>query len=277
MGMRPLKPVTPGQRGAILPTFGEITKDRPEKHLLRPLRKTGGRNHSGHITARRRAGGHKRNYRLIDFRRDKFGIKGRVLAVEYDPNRSARLALIGYEDGERRYILWPHDLRVGDEVVSSPEAEVKVGNTLPLQRIPLGTLVHNVDLMKGRGGQIVRSAGASAQIMAKEGDNAHLRLPSGEVRLVGLSCLATIGQVGNVDHEGMAYGKAGRRRWLGRKPTVRGLAMNPVDHPHGGGEGRTLIGRRRGPATPWGKPARGVRTRKKKKKSNTFILSRLKK
>ena len=273
MGLRKLKPVTPGQRHALIPTFEEITKTKPEKSLLEPLRQTGGRNHFGHLTQRYRGGGHKRNYRIIDFRRNKFGMKAKVLSVEYDPNRSARISLVQYEDGEKRYILWPVGLNVGDEIISGGEAEVKVGNTLPLRQIPLGTLVHNVELMKGRGGQIVRSAGSSAQVMAKEGDHAHLRLPSGEVRLVNLDCLATVGQVGNLDHEGISIGKAGRHRWLGRRPHVRGLAMNPVDHPHGGGEGKSGQGNPH-PVSPWGMPTKGFKTRRHKKYSDKFILKR---
>ncbi len=273
MGIRKLKPVTPSQRHASLPTFEEITKARPEKSLVEPLRKRGGRNHSGHATARYRGGGHKRNYRLIDFKRDKFGVKAKVVSVEYDPNRSARIALVQYEDGEKRYILWPLGLNVGDEILSSEEAEVKLGNTLPLRQIPLGTQVHNVELMPGRGGQIVRSAGSSTQVLAKEGEYAHLRLPSGEVRLVGLTCLATVGQVGNIDHEGISIGKAGRNRWLDRRPHVRGLAMNPVDHPHGGGEGKSGQGNPH-PVSPWGMPTKGFKTRKRRKYSDRFILKR---
>ena len=273
MGIRNLKPGTPGQRHASLPTFEEITRSRPEKSLLRSLRKKGGRNHSGHVTMRFRGGGHKRNYRVIDFKRDKFGVKAKVLSVEYDPNRSARIALLRYEDGEKRYILWPVGLSIGDEILSGEEAEIKVGNTLPLRQIPLGTLVHNVELMPKRGGQIIRSAGASAQVLAKEGEYAHLRLPSGEVRLVGLTCLATVGQIGNIDHEGISIGKAGRNRWLGRQPHVRGLAMNPVDHPHGGGEGKSGQGNPH-PVSPWGMPTKGFKTRKKRKYSDRFILKR---
>ena len=273
MGIRKLKPVTAGQRHASLPTFEEITRTKPEKSLLRPLRQRGGRNQFGHLTQRYRGGGHKRNYRLIDFKRDKFGMKAKVLSVEYDPNRSSRISLVQYEDGEKRYILWPLGLSVGDEISSGEEAEVKVGNTLPLHHVPLGTLVHNVELMPGRGGQIVRSAGSSAQVLAKEGEHAHLRLPSGEVRLVRLKCLATVGQVGNIDHEGISIGKAGRNRWLGRRPHVRGLAMNPVDHPHGGGEGKSGQGNPH-PVSPWGMPTKGYKTRKKRKYSDRFILKR---
>ena len=273
MGIRNLKPVTPGQRHASLPTFEEITRTKPQKSLLRPLRQSGGRNQFGHLTQRYRGGGHKRNYRLIDFKRNKFGMKAKVLSVEYDPNRSSRISLVQYEDGEKRYILWPLGLNVGDEIFSGEEAEVKVGNTLLLRHVPLGTLVHNVELMPGRGGQIVRSAGSSAQVLAKEGEHAHLRLPSGEVRLVGLTCLVTVGQVGNIDHEGISIGKAGRNRWLGRRPHVRGLAMNPVDHPHGGGEGKSGQGNPH-PVSPWGMPTKGFKTRKRRKYSDRFILKR---
>ena len=273
MAIRNIKPTTPGQRHASLPVFNELTKTKPEKSLLEPLRSSGGRNAHGHVTLRFRGGGHKRHYRIIDFKRDKVGVKGKVLSVEYDPNRSARIALVGYEDGEKRYILWPVDLKVGDEVVAGEHVEVKVGNCLPLSDLPLGTLIHNIELLAGQGGRIVRSAGASAQLLAKEGDYAHLRLPSGEVRLIGLRCRATVGQVGNIDHEGISYGKAGRMRWLGRRPHVRGAAMNPVDHPHGGGEGKSGQGNPH-PVSPWGQLAKGFKTRKKRKASGRFILKR---
>ncbi len=273
MGIRKLKPVTDGQRHASVPVFEEITRKDPEKSLLEPIRKRGGRNRSGRITVRFRGGGHKRFYRKIDFRREKNGVKGKVLAIEYDPNRSARIALVGYEDGEKRYIIWPAELRVGEEVLSGEKIEAKVGNCLPLRDMPLGTVVHNVELIPGGGGKIVRSAGASAQLLAKEGEYAHLRLPSGEARLVGIRCRATVGQVGNIDHEGISVGKAGRSRWLGRRPHVRGSAMNPVDHPHGGGEGKAGQGNPH-PATPWGKPTKGYKTRHKKKYSNRMILKR---
>lgn len=253
-------------------TFEEITKKKPEKSLLAPLRKSGGRNNSGRITTRHRGGGHKRHYRLIDFKRNKFGVAAKVAAIEYDPNRSARIALLHYADGEKRYILAPLGLSVGDRVMSGPEAEIRVGNALPLRQIPLGTQVHNIELQQGRGGVMVRSAGASAQLMAKEGDYATLRMPSGEMRMVHLDCLATIGQVGNVDHQNVRLGKAGRKRWLGRRPEVRGAAMNPRDHPHGGGEGRAPRGMP-GPKTKWGKPARGVKTRNNKR-TDRFIVRR---
>ena len=273
MAIRNLKPTTPGQRHASLPVFNEITKTKPEKSLLEPLRSSGGRNVHGHVTLRFRGGGHKRHYRIIDFKRDKVGVKGKVLSVEYDPNRSARISLIGYEDGEKRYILWPVDLKVGDEVIAGEHVEVKVGNCLLLSNMPLGTLVHNIELLPGQGGRIVRSAGSSAQLLAKEGEYAHLRLPSGEVRLVSLQCRATVGQVGNIDHGGISYGKAGRMRWLGRRPHVRGAAMNPVDHPHGGGEGKSGQGNPH-PVSPWGQLAKGFKTRKKRKASSRFILKR---
>ncbi|MBI4437008.1 MAG: 50S ribosomal protein L2 [Candidatus Omnitrophica bacterium] len=273
MGIRNLKPNTPGQRHASLPTFDEITKGKPEKSLLEPLHASGGRNVHGHITLRFRGGGHKRFYRRIDFKRDKVGMRAKVIGIEYDPNRSARIALVRYEDGEKRYILWPVELKVGDEILAGEHIEIKVGNTLPLRDIPLGTLVHNVELIHGQGGKIVRSAGSSAQLLAKEGEHAHLRLPSGEVRLVSLLCRATVGQVGNIDHQGISIGKAGRNRWLGRRPHVRGLAMNPVDHPHGGGEGKSGQGNPH-PVSPWGQLAKGYKTRKKRKASDRFILKR---
>lgn len=265
--------MTAGQRHAAIPLFEEITKEKPEKSLVTPLRHSGGRNAQGRITLHFRGGGHKRSYRRIDFKRDKEGVKGKVLSIEYDPNRSARIALVGYEDGEKRYILWPVELKVGDEVLSGGGIEVKVGNALPLRDIPLGTLVHNVELIPGQGGRIVRSAGSSAQLLAKEGDDAHLKLPSGEVRLVSLRCRATVGQVGNIDHEGISVGKAGRSRWVGRRPHVRGAAMNPVDHPHGGGEGKSGQGNPH-PVSPWGMPTKGYKTRKKRKASDRFILKR---
>lgn len=269
MPIKKFKPVTPGTRFRAVAAFDEITRDHPEKSLVAPLRKTGGRNHHGHITSRHRGGGAKRLYRLIDFRRDKFGIPGRVAEIEYDPNRSAFIALIHYVDGEKRYILQPRGLKQGDTVMSGPGADVRVGNALPLSEIPLGTEVHNIELKPGKGGQIVRAAGSSAQVMAKEGDYVTLRLPSSEVRMVRKECLATIGQVGNVDHELRVIGKAGATRWRGRRPRVRGVAMNPVDHPLGGGEGRSSGGR---PATsPWGKPE-GKKTRDKKKHSNKYIV-----
>jgi len=255
--------------------FKEITKSTPEKSLLRPLKKTGGRNNRGRITVRHIGGGHKRMVRIIDFKRDLFEISGKVIAVEYDPNRTSRLALIEYPGKEKRYIICPNGLKVGDEIVSSnnKEAEIKTGNNLPLRHMPSGTSIHNIELVKGKGGQIVRSAGAAAQIMAKEGDTAHVKLPSGEIRLISLDCHATIGQVGNIEREAISIGKAGRTRWMGVKPTVRGAAMNPVDHPHGGGEGKSGQGNPH-PVTPWGKPTKGYKTRKRRKYSDKFILKR---
>ncbi len=272
MGIKVYKPTSPGRRGMTGHTFEEITKTEPEKSLLVPLRKKGGRNMQGRITIRHRGGGHKRMYRLIDFRRDKHGIPARVASIEYDPNRSARIALLVYADGEKRYIIAPLGLQVGDTVMSGPEAEIRVGNALPLERIPLGTMIHNIELYPGRGGQLVRAAGTSAQLLAKEGDYATIRLPSGEVRLVRKECMATIGQVGNVDHGNIKLGKAGRKRWLGRRPHVRGSAMSPRDHPHGGGEGRTPIGLP-GPKTPWGKPTLGKKTRRNKA-TDKYIIRR---
>ncbi len=271
MGIRKVKPTSPGRRFQTYLTFDEITKTRPEKSLVVPLKKTGGRNCYGRITCRHRGGGHKRLYRIIDFKRDKLDIPARVASIEYDPNRSARIALLHYADGEKRYILAPVGLNVGDTVISSEHADIKPGNTMPLKNIPLGTIVHNVELKIGGGGQLGRSAGASIQLMAKEGKYAQLRLPSGEVRMVLLECRATIGQVGNLDHENVSLGKAGRSRWLGIRPTVRGVAMNPVDHPHGGGEGKTSGGRH--PCSPWGMPTKGYRTRGKKP-SDKYIVRR---
>ncbi|HID88364.1 MAG TPA: 50S ribosomal protein L2 [Anaerolineae bacterium] len=272
MGVKVYKPTSPGRRGMTGYTFEEITKTEPEKSLLRPLKKKAGRNVQGRITVRHRGGGHKRMYRLIDFKRDKHGIPARVASIEYDPNRSARIALLVYADGEKRYIIAPLGLRVGDTVMSGPDAEIHVGNALPLERIPLGTQVHNVELYPGRGGQLVRAAGTSAQVLAKEGDYVTLRLPSGEVRLVRKECMATIGQVGNVEHGNIKLGKAGRKRWLGRRPHVRGSAMSPRDHPHGGGEGRTPIGLP-GPKSPWGKPTLGKKTRRNKA-TDKYIIRR---
>jgi len=275
MAIRKLKPTTPTQRFRTVADFAEITKSEPEKSLLEPLTKSGGRNNKGRITSRRRGGGHKRRYRRVDFKRhNKLSVPAKVAAIEYDPNRSARIALLHYLDGEKRYIIWPKGLDVGMEVVCGPEASFNVGNALPLHRIPLGTLVHNVELQIGKGGQMVRSAGAYAQVMAKEGDRVTLRMPSGEVRMVHCNCYATLGEVGNSEHENIVSGKAGRSRWLGKRPKVRGVAMNPVDHPHGGGEGRTSGGRH--PSTPWGKPTKGYKTRKKQP-SDTFIVRRRKK
>ena len=272
MGIKVYKPTSPGRRGMTGYTFEEITKTEPEKSLLVPLRKKGGRNVQGRITIRHRGGGHKRMYRLIDFKRDKHGIPARVASIEYDPNRSARIALLVYADGEKRYIIAPLGLQVGDTVMSGPEAEIRVGNALPLERIPLGTMIHNIELYPGRGGQLVRAAGTSAQLLAKEGNYATIRLPSGEVRLVRKECMATIGQVGNVEHGNIKLGKAGRKRWLGRRPHVRGSAMSPRDHPHGGGEGRTPIGLP-GPKTPWGKPTLGKKTRRNKA-TDKYIIRR---
>ncbi len=272
MGIKTYKPTSPGIRFVTTLTFEEITKREPEKSLLVPLKKTGGRNFMGRITVRHRGGGHKRRYRIIDFKRNKDGIPAKVAAIEYDPNRSANIALLHYLDGEKRYILAPQGLKVGDTVISGPGAEIKIGNALPLKEIPLGTYVHNIELKPGGGGQIARSAGAYAQVMAKEGRYVHLRLPSGEVRMIFEECRATIGQVGNLDHENISIGKAGRARWLGRRPYVRGVAMNPVDHPHGGGEGKTSGGRH--PVTPWGMPTKGYKTRRSKKPSDKFIIKR---
>lgn len=272
MGIKVYKPTSPGRRGMTGSLFEEITKTEPERSLVVPLRKKGGRNVQGRITIRYRGGGHKRLYRLIDFRRDKYGIPARVASIEYDPNRSARIALLVYADGEKRYILAPLGLRVGDTVMSGPTAEIRVGNALPLERIPLGTTVHNIELYPGRGGQLVRSAGCAAQVLAKEGDYVTIRLPSGEMRLVRKECMATVGQVGNEDHANIKLGKAGRKRWLGRRPHVRGSAMSPRDHPHGGGEGRSPIGMS-GPKTPWGKPTLGKKTRRNKA-TDKYIIRR---
>ena len=272
MGIKQYKPTSPGRRGATGQTFEEITKRKPEKALTVPLKKKAGRNVQGRITVRHRGGGAKRQLRIIDFKRNNFGVPGKVAAIEYDPNRSARIALIHFVDGDKRYILWPVGLKVGDTVMSGPEAEIRPGNALPLKSIPLGTAVHNVELYLKRGGQMVRSAGSSAQVLAKEGDYVLLRLPSGEVRKVLADCVATIGQVGNVEHSQMKLGRAGRSRLLGRRPQVRGSAMNPRDHPHGGGEGKAGIGMP-GPKTPWGKPALGYRTRRRKD-TDKYIVRR---
>ncbi len=272
MGIRVYKPTSPGRRGMSVLTFDELTKKRPERSLVVPLPRKAGRNSKGRITVRQRGGGHKRLYRLIDFKRDKAGVPARVTAIEYDPNRSARIALLVYADGAKRYILAPLGLSVGDKVMSGAEAEIRTGNALPLTRIPLGTVVHNVELQPGRGGQIARSAGTAAQLMAKEGDMATLRLPSGEMRKVSINCMATVGQVGNTDHANVTLGKAGRKRWMGRRPEVRGVAMDPSAHPHGGGEGRSPIGMP-GPKTPWGKPTLGYKTRRTKL-TNKYIVRR---
>jgi large subunit ribosomal protein L2 len=265
------KPTSPGRRFQTVSDFAEITKTEPEKSLLRPLKKSGGRNNYGRRTARHLGGGHKRQYRLIDFKRDKIGVPAKVVSIEYDPNRTARIALLHYRDGEKRYILAPLELRVGDEIISSAGADIKPGNTLPLQDIPTGTLVHNVEMKPGKGGQMARAAGSYVQLMAKEGKLAHLKLPSGEVRMVPLNCKATIGQLSNVEHANISLGKAGRKRWLGKRPHVRGVAMNPVDHPLGGGEGKSSGGRH--PCTPWGKPTKGYKTRKPKD-SDRYIIKR---
>ena len=273
MALKVYRPTSPGRRGMSGSSFEEITKDKPEKSLLLPLKKGGGRNNQGRITVRHRGGGTKRRLRIIDFKRDKAGVPGRVAAIEYDPNRSARIALIYYADGEKRYILAPTELGVGDTIMSGSDAEVKTGNALPLKLIPTGSPIHNIELERGRGGQLVRSAGAAAQLMVKEGEYALVRLPSGEMRRIRGDCLATIGQVGNVDHQNIKLGKAGRKRLLGRRPTVRGSAMSPRDHPHGGGEGRSPIGLP-GPKTPWGKPALGYRTRKPKASDKMIVKRR---
>lgn len=272
MGIKVYKPTSAGRRGMTSPTFEEITKKRPEKSLTVPLKKHSGRNNQGSVTVRHRGGGTRPKYRLIDFRRDKKDIPGRISAIEYDPNRTARLALVVYKDGEKRYILAPQGLNVGDTILSSAEAEIKPGNTLPIERIPLGTLIHNIELAPGKGGQLVRSAGVAAQLMAKEGAYAQVRLPSGEVRFVAMNCSATIGQLGNVEWNTIKFGKAGRKRYQGWRPSVRGVAMTPRDHPHGGGEGKSGIGMP-GPKTPWGKPALGKRTRRRKY-TNRFIVKR---
>jgi len=273
MGIKKFKPTTPSRRHMTVLTHEEITKKEPEKSLTVPLKKTGGRNAKGRLTVRHRGGGHKRLYRIIDFRRRKDAVPAKVAAIEYDPNRSANIALLHYADGYKSYIIAPNNLKVGDIVESGPSADIKVGNALPLSDIPVGSLIHNIELKPGKGGQLARSAGSVAQLMAKEGAYAHIRLPSGEVRLVHISCRATIGQVGNLDHENQTLGKAGRSRWLGRRPTVRGSAMNPVDHPHGGGEGRAPIGRKY-PVSPWGKIAIGGKTRRKKPSEKMIVRKR---
>jgi large subunit ribosomal protein L2 len=270
MPIRQYKPTSAGRRFMSVSTFEEVTKKEPEKSLLSPLKKTGGRNNKGRITTRHQGGGHKRRYRIIDFKRTKDGVPAKVAAIEYDPNRSARIALLHYADGEKAYILAPARLKVGDRVESGPQADIRPGNALPLANIPVGTMVHNVELKPGRGGQMARSAGSSVQLVAKEGNYATLRLPSGEMRRVLVTCRATIGQVGNVDHQNVTGGKAGRSRWLGKRPAVRGSAMNPVDHPHGGGEGKSKGGRH--PVTPWGVPTLGKRTRRKHKESDKLIV-----
>ncbi len=271
MGIKKFKPTTPSLRFRMIPTFEEITSGIPEKSLLIPLKKTGGRNNKGRVTARHRGGGHKRFYRMIDFKRDKHEIPARVASIEYDPNRSANIALLHYVDGEKRYILAPNGLKVDDRVVSGENADVRVGNAMPIKNMPLGTSIHNVELFPGRGGKLARSAGTYIQLAAKEGQFAHLKMPSGEVRLVRQDCLATVGEIGNSDHKNISLGKAGASRWRGRRPKVRGVAMNPHDHPMGGGEGRSSGGRH--PCTPWGKKTKGLKTRKKRK-SNKYIVER---
>jgi large subunit ribosomal protein L2 len=272
MALKIYKPTTPSRRGMTGHSFEEITKTKPEKALLSPLTKKAGRNFRGKITVRHHGGGHKRRYRIIDFRRDKYGVPARVASIEYDPNRSARIALLAYADGEKRYILAPVGLTVGDQVMSGPDADVRIGNALPLERIPLGTVVHNIELYQGRGGQLARAAGTSAQLLAKENDYVQLRLPSGEVRAVRYECMATIGQVGNTEHGNVSLGKAGRKRWMGFRPHTRGSAMTPRDHPHGGGEGKAPIGMP-GPKSPWGKPTLGKKTRRNKS-TDKYIIRR---
>ncbi|MGI6492766.1 MAG: 50S ribosomal protein L2 [Pelotomaculum sp.] len=274
MSTKRFKPTSPGRRFVTVSDFQEITKTEPEKSLVTPLKKSGGRNSRGKITVRHRGGGHKRAYRIIDFKRDKDGVPAKVASIEYDPNRSARIALLHYADGEKRYIIAPVGLKVGQTVLSGPNADVKPGNCMALRDMPLGSVIHNIELYPKGGGKLVRAAGNSAQLMAKEGKYAHIRMPSGEIRLILQDCKATLGQVGNVENENIKIGKAGRKRWLGYRPSVRGVVMNPADHPHGGGEGRSPVGRN--PVTPWGKPALGARTRKKKA-SDRLIVNRRKK
>jgi large subunit ribosomal protein L2 len=273
MGIKAFKPTSPGRRQMTVTAFEEITRSKPEKSLVAPLRRSGGRNAEGRTTSRFRGGGHKRAYRLIDFKRDKDGVPGRIASIEYDPNRSARIALVHYFDGEKRYILAPLGLKVGDVIESGPNSDIKPGNALPLVNIPVGTVVHAIELTAGRGAQLARSAGTSAQIMAREGDYVTLRLPSSEMRMVRAECRATIGQVGNVEHENVTIGKAGRKRWMGRRPHTRGVAMNPVDHPHGGGEGRAPVGMK-SPVTPWGVPTLGYRTRRAKASDRLIVRRR---
>ena len=273
MPIKKYRPTSPARRFMTVSTFEELSKVEPERSLLAPIKKSAGRNSYGRITVRHRGGGNKRKYRIIDFKRNKDDMFANVLTIEYDPNRSANIALVQYEDGEKRYILAPHGLKVGDKVMSGGGADIKPGNTLPIAKIPVGTLIHNIELYPGKGGQLVRSAGNSAQLMAKEDKMAQVRLPSGEVRYIRMECKATIGQVGNLDHENISIGKAGRKRHMGWRPTVRGVVMNPCDHPHGGGEGKSPIGRP-APVTPWGKPALGLKTRKKKNQTDKYIVKR---
>jgi large subunit ribosomal protein L2 len=275
MAIKKYSPTSPSRRYLTVQDFSELTKKKPEKSLLEPMKKSAGRNNTGRITVRHQGGGNRTKYRVIDFKRNKDGIKAVVVSLEYDPNRTANIALLNYEDGEKSYIIAPHLLKVGDHVQSGVGADIKPGNALPIINIPVGTMIHNIEMKPGKGAQLVRSAGGSAQLMAKEGSYAHIRLPSGEVRLVSVNCRATIGQVGNLEHENVTIGKAGRKRWMGVRPTVRGVVMNPVDHPHGGGEGKSPIGRP-SPVTPWGKPTMGYKTRKKKKGSDRFIVKRRK-
>lgn len=274
MAVKAFKATSPGRRFQTVSDFSETTTEKPEKSLLLPLKKTGGRNSYGRITARHIGGGHKKRYRIIDFKRNKRDIPAKVVSIEYDPNRTARIALLQYMDGEKRYIIAPVDLKAGDEIVAGDNAEIRPGNSLPIKKMPIGSLIHNVELKKGKGGQLIRSAGSSGQLVAKEKNYSHIKMPSGELRLVHIECYATIGQVGNVDHSNITIGKAGRKRWLGKRPKVRGVAMNPVDHPMGGGEGRSSGGRH--PCTPWGKPTKGYRTRKNKN-TEKFIVRRRKK
>ena len=272
MGIKTYRPYTETRRFQTGLTFEELTTSQPHKPLLEPKTRISGRNNQGELSIWHRGGGHKRMYRIIDFKRDKFGVPARVASIEYDPNRSAFISLLHYADGDKRYILYPLGLKVGDKVVSGPDADIVVGNALPLKNIPAGTMIHNIELRPGKGGQLVRSAGGAAQLLAKEGDYAQVRLPSGEVRKVYMDCIATIGQLGNVEHENISIGKAGRKRWMGIRPTVRGVAMNPVDHPHGGGEGKTSGGRN--PTTPWGKPTRGYKTRHNKQTDRLIVKRR---
>jgi len=274
MGLKVFKPTTPSMRFTTLPTFEEVTKKKPERSLTKAKKANAGRNCMGRITVRHRGGGHRQKYRFIDFKREKHGIPAKVVAIEYDPNRSARIALLSYVDGEKRYILAPAGLSVGIKVMSGPDVEPTVGNTLPLGKIPLGLPIHNIEVTVGRGAQLVRSAGQSAQLMAREGDYAHVKLPSGEIRMINVECMATVGQVGNLEHDSVSLGKAGRKRWMGIRPTVRGVAMNPVDHPMGGGEGRTSGGGH--PVSPWGKLAKGQKTRSRRKTTSKFIVQRRK-
>nr|YP_010902916.1 ribosomal protein L2 [Hypnea flava]WCH54970.1 ribosomal protein L2 [Hypnea flava] len=275
MAIRLYKAYTPGTRNRTVSTFKEITRKKPEKSLVIHKHRMKGRNNQGVITTRHKGGGHKKKYRIIDFKRNKLNIQGKVVSIEYDPNRNARIALLHYTDGEKRYILYPRSLQIGAQINSGPNVNIEVGNSLPLSKIPLGTAVHNIEITPGKGGQIVRAAGTYAQIVAKDGNFITLKLPSSEVRTINKKCYATIGQVGNIDASNITIGKAGRNRWLGKKPTVRGVVMNPVDHPHGGGEGKSPIGRKH-PVTPWGKPALGIKTRRKRKYSNPYILRRRK-